>query len=164
MRAVPICVPLTLCDGSHWLASIGPDGGVVVGADGLIQSLLAELTAEAIEAGTTAVQEDTCVAVEWGVPLTHHIIVALATCPANGWDVFIIGVSTTGGSGKLCFWRSTLSYLLRGGNRLVGQCGGNDNWVTLRFCHPGSGGVLADGWLPNQEGHEEGEEEKKMAG
>lgn len=55
VRAVPVLVSLALGDGGHRLARVGPDGRVIVGADSLVQPLLAELAAEAVEAGTTAV-------------------------------------------------------------------------------------------------------------
>lgn len=100
--AVSVLVLLALGDGGHRLASVGPDGCIIVGADALVQPLLAELAAEAIEAGTAAVQKYTGVAVEWWVPLAHHIIVTLATSPTDRRDVLVVCVSTTGGSGQPC--------------------------------------------------------------
>lgn len=123
LRAVPVQVSLSLSNGGNWFASVCPDGSVIVGADVLVQALLTELAAETVEAGTAAVQEDTGVTVERWVPLTHDIIVTLATCPTSRREILIICISTTVGSGKPCLWRSVLGGLCIAGSCLVSQCG-----------------------------------------
>lgn len=99
VRAVTLLVAQALGDGGHGLAGVGPDWCVIVGADALVQPLLTELATEAVETGPTAVQKDPSVAVEWRVPLAHHIIVALATCPTNRGIVLIICIPAADGSG-----------------------------------------------------------------
>lgn len=162
VRAVPVLVLLALGDGGHGLAGVGPDGRVVVGADSLVQPLLAELAAEAVEAGAAAVQKDAGVAVEWRVPLAHHVVVTLATCPTDWRDVLVVRVPAAGGSGQPCLCRSVLSGLHVAGSRLVGQRGGRDELVTFVYCHRGDGRVLGEGRLSYKEGEEE--EEEKVAG
>lgn len=161
VRAVPVLVSLALSDGCHRLACVGPDGRVVVGADSLVQPLLAELAAEAVETGPAAVQEDAGVAVERRVPLAHHVVVTLATRPTDGRAVFVIRVSTTDGSGQTCLWRSVLSGLRVAGNRLVGQCVWDDERVTFGDHHSGDGWVLGE---CKSSYVEEEEIEEKMAG
>lgn len=124
--AVPVLVLLALSDGGHRLASVGPDGRIIVGADPLVQPLLAELAAEAVETGTAAVEKYTSIAVERWVPLAHHIIVTLATSPTDRRDVLVICVSTAGGSGQPCLWRSVLGGLHIGGSCLVDQRAGRN--------------------------------------
>lgn len=158
--AVPVLVLLALCDGGHRLAGVGPDGRVVVGADPLIQPLLAELAAEAIEAGAAAVQKDAGVAVEWRVPLAHHVVVTLATSPTDRRDVLVIRISTAGGSGQTCLLRSVLCGLHVAGSCLVGQRGDEER-VTFSYSHRGDGWVLGEGGLSYNEGEEE--EEEKVA-
>lgn len=80
---IPLMFWLHLSVGGHWFSSVGPNWSVIVGAGGLIQSLLVELTAEPIEAGAATVQEDTCVTVKGRVPLAHDIIVT-PTAGASG--------------------------------------------------------------------------------
>lgn len=145
--AVPILVVLTLGNGGHRLTGIGPDGRVIVGADALVQPLLAELAAEAVEAGPAAVQKDASLAVERWVPLAHHIVVTLATGPTNRRDVLIICVATAGGGGQPCLWSSIQVGLHKGGRCLVGQCGRGNDGVTLGNCHRGNRWVLAEGRL-----------------
>lgn len=160
--AVPVLVPLALCDGGHGLARVGPDGRVVVGADPLVQPLLAELAAEAVETGPTAVQKDASVAVERRVPLAHHIIVTLATRPADGRNVLVVGISATGGSGQARFWRSVLSGVFVAWSRLVCQLVWDDKRVTFSYRHRGDRWVLGEGRMSCKEGEEAVEE--KMAG
>lgn len=124
--AVPVLVLLALGDGGHRLASVGPYGRIIVGADALVQPLLAELAAEAVKAGTAAVQKHTSVAVERWVPLAHHIIVTLATSPADRRDILVVCISTAGGSGQPCLWRSVLGGLHIGGSCLVGKSAGGN--------------------------------------
>lgn len=138
--AVPLLVALALGDGGHGLAGVGPDGRVIVGADALVQPLLTELAAEAVETGSTAVQEDPGVTVEWWVPLAHHVVVALATCPANRGVVLIICVPAADGSGQTCLWRSVLGRVFVAGCGLVGW---DDEWLSLGYC--GDGRVLGEG-------------------
>lgn len=160
--AVPVLVLLALSDSGHWLASVGPDGRIVVGADALVQPLLAELAAEAIETGTAAVQKHTSIAVEWWVPLAHDIIVTLATSSTDRRNILIVCVSPAGGSGQPCLQRSVLGGLHVGGGRLVGQRAGGNQWVIFSSCHRGDRRVLGEGRLSCEEGEEE--EGEKVAG
>lgn len=144
--AVPVPVLRALRDGGHRFARVGPDGRVVVGADSLVQTLLTELAAEAVEAGTAAVQKDAGVAVERWVPLAHHVIVTLTTCPPDRRHVLIICVATTGGSGQPCLLRSVLSGCHIVWRRLVDGCCGGDEGVALCDCGGGDE-VLGEGRL-----------------
>lgn len=94
--------------------------------------------------------------------MAHHVVVTLATCPTNWRDVLVIVVSTAGGSGQTCLWRSVLSGLHIAGSRLVGERGGDNEWVTFVYCHRGDGRVLGEGRLSYKEGEEK--EEEKVAG
>lgn len=161
VRAVPVLVLLALGDGGHRLAGVGPYGSVVVGADPLVQPLLAELAAEAIEAGTAAVQKDAGVAIERRVPLAHHVVVTHATCPADRRGVLVVRVPTAVGSGQPCLQRSVLSGVQGGGSRLVGQGGGDNEWVAFGYRHGCDGWFLGEGRSSNKEGEEE--EEEKVA-
>lgn len=131
--AVPVLVLLALSDGGHRLAGVGPDGRVIVGADPLVQPLLAELAAEAIEAGTTAVQKDAGVAVERRVPLAHHIVVTLATRATDRRDVLVVCVAPAGGSGEPRLQRGVLGRLHIGGSGPVDQCGWDDRGVIFSY-------------------------------
>lgn len=155
--AVPLLVALALGDGGHGLAGVGPDGRVIVGADALVQPLLTELAAEAVETGSTAVQKDAGVAVERRVPLAHHVVVALATRPANRGVVLIIRIPAADGSGQTRLWRSVLGSVFVAGCGLVGR---DDEWVSLGYC--GDGRVLGQGRTGDEE--EEKAAEEKTAG
>lgn len=161
--AVPLLVLLPFCDGCHGLAGVGPDGRVVVGADALVQPLLAELAAESVEAGAAAVEEDAGVAVERWVPLTHHIIVTLATCPARWRAILIVCVPTAYGGGQPRLQRGVLGGLHIVRSRLVGHGGGNHDGVAFGYCHGGDRRVLGEGRLSDEEGGAE-EEEKVVGG
>lgn len=95
MSAVSVLVALALSNSCHGLSGVGPDGRVIVGADALVQTLLSELAAEAVEAGTAAVEENTCVTVEGWVPLTHDVIIALAAGPTERRAVLVVWVNPT---------------------------------------------------------------------
>lgn len=92
VRSIPLVVWLHLGVGGNRFSSVGPNGSVIVGAGGLIQSLLTELTAEPVETGAATVQEDTCVTIKGRVPLAHHIIVTPAT-GAGGWHSILLHLS-----------------------------------------------------------------------
>lgn len=156
--AVPLLVALALRDGSHGLASVGPDWRVVVGADALVQPLLTELATEAVETGPAAVQEDPGVAVEGRVPLAHHIIVALATRPTNRGIILIIRIPAADGSGQTRLWRSVLGGVFVAGCRLVGR---DDKGVSRGYGRDGR--VLGEGRVGGQE-EEKAAEEKTAAG
>lgn len=140
VRAVPLLVALALGDGGHGLARVGPDGRVVVGADALVQPLLTELAAKAVETGSTAVEKDPGVAVERWVPLAHHVVVTLATRPANRGVVLIVCIPATDGSGQTRLRGSVLGGVFVAGGGLVGR---DDDLVSLGYC--GDGWVLGEG-------------------
>jgi len=145
VRAVAVQVLLALGDGGHGLAGVGPDGRVVVGADALVQPLLPELAAEAVEAGAAAVQEDAGVAVERRVPLAHHVVVTLATGTAGGEGVLVVRVPAAAGRGQARLRRGVPRGLRVARRRLVGRRRGDEQRVAFGFRHRGDGGVLAEG-------------------
>lgn len=61
---------------SHRDLRVGPDGGLVVGAGVLVQSVPLVLAAEPVVAGTAAVDVAALGAVEGAVKVSHHIEVA----------------------------------------------------------------------------------------
>lgn len=94
---IPLMVWLHLSVGGHRFSSVGPNWSVIVGAGGLIQSLLTELTAEPVETGAATVQEDTCITIKGRVPLTHDIIVTPAA-GASGWHSILLHLCRCGQS------------------------------------------------------------------
>lgn len=88
---IPVWFLLDLCDGCRRFSSVCPDGCVIVGTGSLVQTVDFELTAKAVEAGTTTEQVDTCVTVEGWIPLAHDIIVTPATVTAT-WSCLVLHI------------------------------------------------------------------------
>lgn len=88
---VPVGFLVDLRDGRRWLPGVCPHWRVIVGAGRLVQTVNFELAAEAVEAGATAEQVDTCVAVERRVPLAHDVVITPASVTA-GWKRLVLSV------------------------------------------------------------------------